>query len=143
MIPRPPTVLTIPVFRCGCPAACPLTDTVPPEGAAASTVGVPVGILPRHRDQRLIALQVGDSLQSSEWPDGARLVMDADARTPPWEALALIHTEGRCQLGHLTQVEDALLFGARIDDCRVIMEPGRILGTIIALVAPLEPRYTA
>lgn len=126
--PPAPTVLTIPVVRCGCPAACPLTDAVPPEGAAASTVGVPVEILPRHRDQRLIALQVGGGLQSGEWPDGARLVMDADARTPPWEALALIHTEGRCQLGHVTQVEHALFFGARIDDCQVIMEPWRILG---------------
>ena len=99
-------------------------------------------MLPPHRDHRLIALQVGEGLEAAEWPAGSRLVMDADARTPPWEALAVIHIEGRCQVGHLTQLEGACLVGARIDDCRMIMEPGRILGTIVAVVAPLEPRPT-
>ena len=129
--------LAIPVFRCGCPGACPLTGVLPSVTPAISTVLLPAEMLPTHQDRRLIALQVGEGLEAAEWPGGARLVMDADARTPPWEALAVIHIEGRCQVGHLTQLEGACLVGARIDDCRMIMEPGRILGTIIAVVAPL------
>ena len=129
--------LAIPVFRCGCPGACPLTGVLPPVTPAISTVLLPAEMLPTHQDRRLIALQVGAGLEAAEWPGGSRLVMDADARTPPWEALAVIHIEGRCQVGHLTQLEGACLVGARIDDCRMIMEPGRILGTIVAVVAPL------
>ena len=132
-----PTARTIPVFRCSCPGACPLTDADPPVAAAVSMVMVPTEILPTQPDHRLLALQVGAGLASAEWPDGTRLVMDADARTPPWGALALIHTEGHCQLGHVTPVEEALIFGECIDDCRVIQDPWRILGTMVAVVAPL------
>jgi transcriptional regulator with XRE-family HTH domain len=93
--PVAPTTRTIPLVRCGCPAACPLTEAEPPVAAATSTVLLPAELLPRHPDHRLIALQVGEPLPCAEWRDGTRLVMDVDARTPAWEALALVHAEGR------------------------------------------------
>jgi hypothetical protein len=81
---------------------------------------------------------VGDGLDTAEWPVGTRLVVDVEARTPTWDDLALIHTEGHCHVGHLTQVETALLFGAERDgDFRVIQDGWRILGTICAGVVPL------
>ncbi len=135
--PAPPT-LTLPVFRCGCPAACPLMAEVPPEPAARSTLLLAADLVARHRGHRLLAIQIDPGLPCAEWPAGARLVVDWDARTPQWEALALIHTEGRCQLGHLSRIEHLLFFASRVDgDVRVIEAPWKILGTIVAAVTPL------
>ncbi len=136
--PPAPTTLTLPVFRCGCPAACPLLAAVPPEPAARSTLLLAADLVARHRNHRLLAIQVDPGLPCAEWPEGARLVVDWEARTPQWEALALIHTEGRCQLGHLSRIEHFLFFASRVDgDFRVIEEPWKILGTIVAAVTPL------
>jgi transcriptional regulator with XRE-family HTH domain len=133
-----PAGLTIPVVRCGCPGACPLTAAGPLVTAAVSTLVLPAEMLAEHREHRWLATQVGESLEATEWPDGTRLVVDTDARTPAWEDLALIHTEGRCQLGHLTQVETAPFFAVQRDgDFRIIMDGWRILGTSIAVVVPL------
>ncbi len=104
---------------------------------------LPAEMLAPYRDHRLIAVPVGEDLAAAEWPDGARLVVDLDARTPAWEALALIHTEGRCELGHVTQVETALFVAAQRDgDFRIIMDGWRILGTSIAVVMPLAGEVT-
>lgn len=78
------TDIAIPVFRCGCPNACPLTEPVPPVAAAQSTVIFPVDMVGGYEHHRLIAIQVGQGLDSAEWPEGARLVVDWDARTPRW-----------------------------------------------------------
>jgi hypothetical protein len=43
-----------------------------------------------------------------------------------------------CQLGHVTAVEDRLIFDPQLNnDCRVIAGPWRILGTMVAVIAPL------
>ncbi len=136
--PPAPTHLTLPVFRCGCPAACPLRAAVPPEIAARSTLLLAADLVARHRGHRLLAIQNDPGLQCPEWPAGARLVVDWDARTPQWEALALIHTEGRCRLGHLSQVERFLIFASQVDgDVRAIEAPWKILGTVVAAVTSL------
>jgi hypothetical protein len=133
-----PTGRMIPVVRCGCPGACPLPAARPPATTAVETLVLPAEMLAPSRDHRLIAVPVGEGLAAAEWPAGARLVVDLDARTPAWEALALLHTEGRCELGHLTQVETALFVAAQRDgDFRILMDGWRILGTSIAIVMPL------
>ena len=133
-----PPHLTLPVFRCGCPAACPLTAADLPETEARPSVMLAADLVARHQGHRLLALQVEPGLPCAEWPVGARLVVDWDARTPQWEALALIHAEGRCQLGHLSRIEHFLFFASRAGgNFRVIAEPLKILGTIVAAVTPL------
>ncbi len=132
------THVAIPVFRCGCPDACPLTEQVPPVAAARSRVILEADLLSMHRDHRLIGLQVDADLQCYEWPEGARLVVDWDARLPQWEAVSLIHSDGRCQLGHLAQTNNRLLFANRVEDTpQLVAGERRILGTIVAVVASL------
>ena len=91
--------LTIPLFACGCPGPRPLTAAVPPLAAARARVVVGADLVANHQTHRLIALQVTPGLPCAEWPVGAQLVVDWDARTPTREALALVHTGGRCALG--------------------------------------------
>jgi hypothetical protein len=129
--------LTIPVVRCGCPGPCPLTEEERPAVAGAM-LSLPTELLAEHRAHRLLATPVGAGFAAAEWSAGTWLVVDTDARTPTWEALALVHTEGHCHVGHLTQIEDTLLFGPERDgDFRVIQGGWRILGTICAVVVPL------
>ncbi len=137
--PRAPTRLTIPVVGCACPDACPLTEAVPPLTAARSTLVVERNLVGPQAQHHLIAVCVTPGCPSPEWPEGTRLVVDWDARTPPWEALALIHAEGRCQWGHLTQVGDRLLFASEAGgEFRVLpAREWRILGTAVAAIAPL------
>ena len=78
------THVTIPLFACGCPGPCPLTVAVPPLTAASSRVVLGAELVARHQTHRLIALQVTPGLQSAEWPVGAQLVVDWEARTPAW-----------------------------------------------------------
>jgi Cro/C1-type helix-turn-helix DNA-binding protein len=132
------THVVIPLFRCGCPGACPLTEEGPAMAAAVSRLVLGGDLLPDHRGHRLIGVQVDAGLPCSTWPAGTQLVVDWDARTPPWEALALIQADGRCALGHLTPVGHLLLFGSEAEgEFRVIGEPWRILGTIVAAVVAL------
>ena len=133
-----PARLAIPEIRCGCPGACPLTAEGPLAPETGTRIILPAEILPQHRTHRLLATPVGAALPAAEWPAGTRLVVDTDLRTPTWDDLALIHTEGRCQLGHLTQIADTILCGAeRGGDFRVIQRGWRILGTIVVAVVPL------
>jgi len=133
-----PAGLVIPVVHCGCPGACPLTAEGPLTPATGATIILPGELLPPHQAHRLLATPVGDRLPAAEWPTGTQLVVDVAAHTPTWDDLALIHTEGRCQVGHLTPVETALFFGAQRDgDFRVVMTGWRILGTVIAGIVPL------
>ena len=133
------THIAIPMFCCACPGACPLTMEFPSMAARRSEVVLAKELLPMHQDHRLIALQVSEGLASGEWPVGARLVVDWDARTPAWESLALVHTAGRCALGHLSRIEDMLLFAHRVDDEFRVISAGEwtILGTIVAAVTRL------
>jgi hypothetical protein len=129
--------LPIPVVRCGCPGTCPLTAEGPGAPVADATLVLPTAVLPEP-GHRLLATVVGEHLAAAEWPAGTRLVVDTETRTPTWDELALIHTEGRCQLGHLTQIADTILFaGERDGDFRVIQREWRILGTVVAGVVPL------
>ena len=131
--------VTIPLFACGCPGPCPLTAAVPPLAAARARVVVGADLVANHQTHRLIALQVTPGLQCAEWPVGAQLVVDWEARTPTREAIGLVHTVGRCELGHLSRVEDTLFFANRVDgDFRVISAgEWTILGSIVAAITPL------
>lgn len=56
-----------------------------------------------------------------------------------WEAVALCHAEGRCQVGHLRHAEDRLFFASRVDGPPQVLAPdSTILGTIVAAMLPLE-----
>jgi hypothetical protein len=137
--PMRPTRLTIPVCACGCPDACPLTEAGPAVAAAQSTVVLEGEMVGTRGQHHLIALCVTPGCPSSEWPEGTRLVVDWETRPRQWEALALIHAEGRCQWGHLTQVGDALLFANDAEGEFRIIPAGmwKILGTAVAAVASL------
>ncbi len=133
--PPVPAYLTIPVVRCGCPAACPLTAAVPPDAATWTTLLLAADLVARHTHHRLIAVQITPSLPCPEWPEGMRLVVDWDARTPQWDALSLIHTEGRCQLGHPSLAGDWSVFTGRVQDAfREVTAECQVLGTIVAAV---------
>jgi hypothetical protein len=133
------THLTIPVLACACPDACPLTAAVPPLTAARSTVVLERDLVGPHAPPQLIGVEVTSGCPSPEWRAGTRLVVAWGARPPSWEALALIHTEGRCQWGHLKQVEDALFVAAEVEGDFRVLPAGvwTILGTAVAVVAPL------
>lgn len=130
--------LALPVFRCGCPGACPLTEVVPPGARKHFTLVLEAALTARHAEHRLLAVQVDPRLPCPGWPVGARLVVDWDARTPEWAALTLLHTEGRCRLGHVMPAGDRLLFAPRLDGVpEVVSRAGRVLGTIVAGVTAL------
>jgi transcriptional regulator with XRE-family HTH domain len=132
------THVTLPVFRCGCPGPCPLTRAVPPELMAGAGMVLGTALLAEHATHRLLALQVTPNLPSGEWPVGAQVILDWDARTPAWEALVLLHDAGQCQLGHVTQSGDRLLYTRRPDEPPILVTPaGRVLATVIAAVTPL------
>ncbi len=131
------TNIAIPVFRCGCPNACPLTESVPPVTAAESNVIFPVDLVGGSDHHRLIAIQVGQGLDSPEWPEGTRLVVGWDARTPVWEKLVLLHTAGRCRLGHVVRADGCLLLADRVDGApQMVGRDSRILGTVVAVIVP-------
>jgi hypothetical protein len=138
---EPPTrtPLTIPVFVCTCPDACPLTQSVPPRTAARSTMVLERDLVGPHNPRHLIAVAVTPGCPASEWRPGTRLVVAWGVRPSQWEALALIHAEGRCQWGHLKQVEDVLFFADEPEGDFRILPAGdwTILGTAVAVVAPL------
>lgn len=133
------THVRVTLFACGCPGPCPLTEAVPPLTAASARVVVGAELVANHQTHRLIALQVTPGLQSAEWSVGAQLVVDWEARTPAWEALALIHTAGRCALGHLSRIEDMLCFATRVEGEFRVISAGEwtILGTIVAAITCL------
>jgi transcriptional regulator with XRE-family HTH domain len=133
----PPVAL--PVYRCGCPDACPLTEPVPPVAAGQARVIVPADLVASSRHHRLLAVRVGPGLNAPDWPDGARLVVDWDARRPRWAAVALFHAEGRCHVGHVGRTADRLFWFPRVDGALRILAPGAtILGTVVAALLPLE-----
>ena len=69
---------------------------------------------------------------------GARLVVDWEARSPEWAALTLLHTEGRCRLGHVMRAGAQWLFAPRLDGTPTVVPQGsRVLGTIVAGVTAL------
>ncbi len=137
--PQARTDLTIPILCCTCPDDCPLTHALPPVTAARSTVVLAHDLVVTRVQHHQIAVYVTPGSPSPEWPEGTRLVVAWDARPPQWEALALIHAEGRCQWGHLTQVGDMLLFASEAGgEFRVLpAREWRILGTAVAAIAPL------
>ena len=128
----------LPVFRCGCPGACPLTEKVPPLDRRHATIALEDALLARHADHRLLAVLVDFRLACATWPVGARLVVDWEARTPEWAALTLLHTDGRCRLGHVMPAGDQWLFAPRMDGVpEIVSRAGRVLGTIVAGVTAL------
>jgi transcriptional regulator with XRE-family HTH domain len=132
------THVSLPVFRCGCPGPCPLTEVVPPVAAMQSKLVLAAALLARSGDHRLLAIEVDAQLPCAEWPLGAVLALDWDARTPRWEALMLLHDHGHCRLGHVTPSGDRLLVTPRRDGTPDLVSPeGRILGTIVAGVTAL------
>ena len=140
--PAPPVApgphLSLPVFHCGCPGACPLTAAVPPLAAADARVVLAAARVARRRYHRLVGLEVGPGLPCADWRAGAHLVLDWDDRRPRWRALQLLHDAGRCRLGHVTASGDRLLFAARPDAAPALVSPtGRVLGTIVAGVTTL------
>ncbi len=131
------THLALPVFWCGCPAACPLTEPVPSVAAAQSEVVFPATMLTRYGHHHLLAVQIGQGLHSPEWPEGAQLVLDWDARIPRWEAISLLHTEARCRLGHAAQSGEQWMFAARVAAPPELLANNTVmLGTVIALMMP-------
>ena len=134
----PATHLSVPVFRCGCPGACPLTEPVPAVAAAPARAVVPIAMLAHYEDHRYMAVEVSPELPGAAWPVGTQLVIDWDARDPRWEALVLLHDHGRCRLGYVTPMGDRLLFAPQRGRAPGLVSPeGRILGTIIAAVTAL------
>jgi hypothetical protein len=133
------THLTLPVLACACPHACPLTAAVPPRTAARATVLLERELVGPHDPEQLIGVEVTPGCPSPEWRAGTRLVVAWRVRPSQWEALALIHAEGRCQWGHLKQVEDVLFFAEDPAGDFWILPAGvwTILGTAVAVVAPL------
>ncbi len=133
------TQVALPVYRCGCPDACPLTEPVPSVAAGQARVIVPADLVARYQHHRLLAVQVGAGLSAPDWPDGARLVVDWDARRPRWAAVALFHAEGRCHVGHVGRTADRLFWFPRADSAMRVFAPGAIiLGTVVAALLPLE-----
>ncbi len=131
------THVAIPLFRCGCPDACPLTEPVPLVAAAQSLVVFPANMLASYDHHRLLAIQVGQGLHTPEWPEGAQLVVDRDARTPRWEAVSLLHTETQCRLGHAVRLGERLMFADRMAATPELLVTNTIiLGTIVALMMP-------
>jgi transcriptional regulator with XRE-family HTH domain len=131
------THLTIPVLMCACPNACPLMDEAPL--AAARTMMIERDLVHSHAQQRLIAVEVTPGCPSPEWPVGTRLVVAWGIRPAQRGALGLIHTEGHCEWGHLTQVADALFCASEAEgDFRVIpAREWKILGAAVAAIVPL------
>jgi hypothetical protein len=128
----------IPVLRCTCPGACPVTADVLAAGPTAARIALERDMAGVHGDHRLMAVEVTTDLPCPAWPTGTRLVVDRDAGEPRWEAMTLIHVDGRCQLGHVARSEGALLFaGLRDSGPRLLTGELRILGTAICVVAPL------
>ncbi len=131
------TTVAIPLFRCGCPDACPLTEPVPPVAAAWSEAIFPATLLARYEHHRLLAIQVGQGLASPEWPEGTQLVVDWEARTPRWAAVSLLHTDTRCRLGHVVQSGERWIFADRVAATpELLLLDAIILGTIVALMMP-------
>lgn len=130
--------LVIPILRCTCPAMCPLTEAIPPITAAGGRrLVLPAALAPVETCHRLIALEVDDAMPSPEWPTGTRLVVNWDARESRWEALMLVHVDGRCLLGHAVETVGTLLFAARLGDPpRAVAGEYRLLGQVVAAVAP-------
>ncbi len=125
--------VTVPVFRCACPAACPLAENVPSVAAAASRVIFPADLLARRGYHRLLAIEVGPGLGAHHWPRGSRLVVDWDARVPRWEGVTLFRADGRCHVGHIGHVGDRLVVAIRPDGAPQLLTPDAvILGTIVA-----------
>jgi len=134
----PATHLSVPVFRCGCPGSCPLTEPVPAVAAAHARAIVPIAMLAHYQDHRYMAVEVRPELRGAAWPVGTQLVLDWDARDPRWEALVLLHDHGRCRLGHVTPTDDRFLFTAqRGSEPDLLSLNARILGTSVAAVTAL------
>ena len=130
--------LSLPVFHCGCPGACPLTEAVPTVAAAHARVVLAAALLVRRQYHRLLGIEVGPRLPCAEWPTGAHLALDWDDRRPRWGALLLLHDAGQCRLGHVTASGDRLLFAPRPEGTPELVSPeGRVLGTIVAGVTAL------
>jgi hypothetical protein len=130
--------LVLPVFRCGCPDACPLTAAVPPVARAHTRLVLEAALVARQETHRLLGIQVDPRLPCEGWPGGARVVVDWEARSPQWAALTLLHSGGRCRLGHVMPAVDHLLFAARLDGVpEGVPREGRVLGTIVAGVTAL------
>ncbi len=97
----------------------------------------PSDMLVRCAPDRLIAIQVGQGLDSPEWPEGTWVVVDRDARTPQWEAVSLLHTEFQCRLGHAVRSGERLMFADRVGATPELLVTNTIiLGTIVALMMP-------
>lgn len=136
--PRPAAHVSLPVFRCGCPGPCVLTETIPTVAAAHARAVVPIAMLAHYEDHRFVAVEVSPELPCAAWPMGAQFVLDWDARLPGWNALVLVHDAGRCRLGHVTPSGDRLLFTPhRGGEPDVLSPTARILGTIVAAVTAL------
>lgn len=130
--------VTIPLVACGCPGPCPLAAAVPPLAAARARVVMGAALVARYPHHRLLALQVTLNLPCAEWPVGAQLVVDWEARTPAWEALVVLHDAGQCRLGHVTPSGDRLLFAPRLGGLpELLTREARVLGTIIAALTAL------
>lgn len=133
------TVLTLPVLSCTCPSACPLPDEVPHRPSARDprnwgrTLGTASG------QHHLIVVRVTPTCPASGWRPETRLIVAMGVHPPTWETLALIHADGHCRWGHVKPVGDALFFAEDAEgDFRVLPAGAwRILGTAIAVVAPL------
>jgi len=129
--------LVVPVFRCGCPGSCPLTGPATPPEVAGSRLAVPVDLVGERAFHRLVGLQVEAALASDAMPPGTRLVIDRSNTQPQWEAVALLHLEGRCCLAHCTVAGAQLLIAASLQaPPRVVPRKGTILGRVIAAFMP-------
>jgi hypothetical protein len=127
--------IAIPVFRCTCPTACPLTADRPTASAAPGHVFFPEDLLPRKHRHRLIALELDRTLSAAAWRVGTRVVVDWETRQPAWTALTLVHAEGRCRLGHVARTADGLLLAAELGAVPTALPPdSRILGRVVAVL---------
>jgi hypothetical protein len=137
--PTARTSLMVPVAKCLCPGTCPLTQARPPLAMARSGVLLERDLAGPHNPESLLAVEVTPNSPSPAWRPGTRLVVAWGLRPPRWESLVLIHAEGRCKWGHLKEVGDMLFFAESAESDFRVLPAGawRILGTAIAVVAPL------
>lgn len=142
--PRTSLSVRVPAMKCLCPGVCPLTQAVPPRPTVRSGVVVERDLVDPHNPECLLVVEVTPNCPSPKWRPGTRLVVAWGLRPLRWDALALVHAEGRCQWAHLKQVSDVLFFADDAEGNFSVLpfDTWRILGAAIAVVAPLYSRAT-